>query len=258
MTDTILTYEDELERGDREDALNNQHWSAAKECIAKGDKAAAKANDFHITAGQHLKVLKAAHDESGGTFAAWEALLKERVGIGKSRASELMQIADGTKTVEGIREATAEKVRQIRAHKSSPVRTGENSGNITTSIDTKGKQPAKKIHAKPQKTATPREDIGQSSAGETARKLTRLEELEHENVRLRRENLALRSEIEELRAVLKAAAGDMSPAEAKARALELAKSIDDDLARLASRSDNPRAPDGDGLDIPEWLQRATP
>jgi hypothetical protein len=240
MTDTTLTYDDELEIWDREGALDNQHWLAAKACIAKGDKAAAKADDFYITAGQHLKALKAAHDERGGTFAAWEALLRERVGIGKSRASELMQIADGTKTVEGIREATAEKVRQIRAHKSSPVRTGENSGNITTSIDTKGrKQPAKKPPTKPpgakpadKPRNTPSDnsnkDVAPASSGETERKLARLEELEHENVRLRRENLALRSENEELR------------------------------ARLASRSDNPRAPDDDGLDIPGWLQRSAP
>jgi hypothetical protein len=46
-----------------------------------------------------------------------------------------MAIADGTKTVEGIRESTAEKVCQIRARKSSPVRTGENARDLEASAE---------------------------------------------------------------------------------------------------------------------------
>src|SRR5690349_3374175 len=88
--------------------------------IAKGDKAADKAEQHYIAAGQHLKTLKEQHK---GNWAEWEALLKERVGIGKSRASELMQIADGTKTLAQVRARTAESVRQVRAH--SPLRSGE-------------------------------------------------------------------------------------------------------------------------------------
>jgi hypothetical protein len=76
-------------------------------CIAKGDKAKRKAEDFYITAGQHLKELKAQHDDAGGTWAEWEIKVKERTGLGKSRASELMQIADGRKNVEQIREGYA-------------------------------------------------------------------------------------------------------------------------------------------------------
>ena len=66
--------------------------------IAKGDKAKDKVEQHYIAAGQHLKTLKGQH---GGTWTEWEALLKEKIGIGKSRASELMQIADGRKTVRG-------------------------------------------------------------------------------------------------------------------------------------------------------------
>jgi hypothetical protein len=109
--------------------------------------------------------------------------------------------------------------------------------NVEVRTDTKGrKQPAKKPPTKPpgakpadKPRNTPSDnsnkDVAPASSGETERKLARLEELEHENVRLRRENLALRSENDELRAA---------------------------LARLAP------APDDDGLDIPGWLQRSAP
>ena len=73
---------------------------AIKEHIAKGDQAKAKSEQHYISAGQHLKTLKAQH---AGRWAEWEALLKERCGIGKSRASELMRIADGRKTLEEVR-----------------------------------------------------------------------------------------------------------------------------------------------------------
>jgi len=88
--------------------------------IAKGDKAAEKAEQHYIAAGQYLKQLKADH---AGTWAEWEALLRDRVGIGKSRASELMQIADGRKTIAEIRAGTAERNKQLRSR--SPSRDGE-------------------------------------------------------------------------------------------------------------------------------------
>jgi hypothetical protein len=95
--------------------------AAIKAHIAKGDKAQDKAEQHYIAAGQHLKTLKAQHE---GSWAEWEALLKERVGIGKSRASELMLIADGTKTVAQVRAEKAESMRQVRAQP-SPQRGGE-------------------------------------------------------------------------------------------------------------------------------------
>jgi hypothetical protein len=114
-----------------------------KTLLEKGDKAAEKAEQFYIAAGQHLKTLKSQHDDAGGTWAQWESLLRDKIGIGKSRASELMQIADGRKTVESVRATDAEKKRLARATaKSSPGHPGE---NASTSIDTKGrKQPARK------------------------------------------------------------------------------------------------------------------
>src|SRR5262245_57148740 len=102
---------------------STQLIDAIKACIAKGDKASEKAEQFYIAAGQHLRTLKAAHVEDGGSWAEWEELLKERVGIGKSRASELMQIADGRKTADDVRAITAKRTRKSR--KRSPLRSGE-------------------------------------------------------------------------------------------------------------------------------------
>jgi hypothetical protein len=97
--------------------------AAIKAHIAKGDKAADKAEQHYIAAGQHLKTLKAQHK---GQWAEWEELLKTKVGIGKSRASELMLIADGTKTLAETRAITADRTRLTRERKiASPLRSGE-------------------------------------------------------------------------------------------------------------------------------------
>jgi hypothetical protein len=88
--------------------------------IAKTEQYAEKSEQHAISAGLLLKELKAAHT---GNWAEWEELLKTKIGIGKSRASELMQIADGRKTVEAVREETNQ--RKIEHRVSSPFRNGE-------------------------------------------------------------------------------------------------------------------------------------
>jgi hypothetical protein len=88
---------------------NDQRWRAIKAHIAKGDKANDKAEQHYIAAGLHLTTLKKLHDAVGGTWAEWEQLLKTTIGIGKSRASELMQIADGRKSVEQVRADSTER-----------------------------------------------------------------------------------------------------------------------------------------------------
>jgi hypothetical protein len=91
--------------------------------IAKGDKAAEKSQQHYVAAGQHLKTLKAQHS---GSWAEWEQLLKAKIGIGKSRASELMLIADGTKTVEKVHEDTAGRTAKTKARLKSSASSGEN------------------------------------------------------------------------------------------------------------------------------------
>lgn len=98
--------------------------------IAKGEKAAEKSEQHYIAAGLHLKELKATHT---GTWNEWEELLKTRVGIGKSRASELMQIADGRKTVESVRADTAKRVAK-HDKQTSPLANGEDAERCPHSI----------------------------------------------------------------------------------------------------------------------------
>jgi hypothetical protein len=91
--------------------------------LAKAEQLQGKANDHFVAAGIHIKTLKAQHDGAGGTWAQWEEKLRTQLNLGKSRASELMLIADGTKTVEGLRADTAKRVSEHR--ESSPLRNGE-------------------------------------------------------------------------------------------------------------------------------------
>jgi hypothetical protein len=89
--------------------------------VAKGVKATAKAEQYFIAAGQQLKTLKGMHT---GSWQEWELTLKEKCGIGKSRASELMQIADGRKTVAEVASNTTQRSIKHRG-KVSPLRNGE-------------------------------------------------------------------------------------------------------------------------------------
>ena len=86
--------------------------SSIKAHIARGDKAAKKAEDHYIAAGQYLAALKKEH---AGSWAEWAELLKTKVCISTGRASELMQIADGRKTVEGLAAASTERSKKHRA-----------------------------------------------------------------------------------------------------------------------------------------------
>ena len=71
---------------------------AIKAHIAKGEQ-------HYISAGLHLAKLK----ETCPDQATFLALVKDKVGIGKSRTYELLSIADGRKTVEEVRADTAER-----------------------------------------------------------------------------------------------------------------------------------------------------
>ncbi len=87
-----------------------------KSCLERSNTARTRADDLLVTAGKHLLQLKSLHDASGRPWKAWVNLCKDAIGISKSRASELMQIAGGEKTPDQVRAATNE--RRARREKS--------------------------------------------------------------------------------------------------------------------------------------------
>jgi hypothetical protein len=88
-----------------------------KATIDKGNKykeqiehARKKANDFFISAGIQIKELKGqCADEK-----EWLSLLKKHCAIGRSRAFELMKVANGGTTLEELRAEKADQVRRTR------------------------------------------------------------------------------------------------------------------------------------------------
>src|SRR6516165_827288 len=67
-----------------------------KALIDKGDRAAEKAEQFYKAAGIHIKEIKQTQSER------WEIIVREQCGLGRSRAYELMAIADGKTTLEKV------------------------------------------------------------------------------------------------------------------------------------------------------------
>jgi len=84
------------------------------------EKAKEKAEQNYVSAGIYLKEAKRrVLNTRGLTFERW---LKDHCPISRSRAYEVIAIADGTKTVEEVREATNERKKKHRAEAS--VRSG--------------------------------------------------------------------------------------------------------------------------------------
>jgi hypothetical protein len=112
---------------------------------------------------------------------------------------------------------------------------------------------------------TLRDDIGANSTAEAERLRVRIEELQAEKHRLEIKVAGLESEIEELRGKLKAG-GDMSIGEFQAAIKKWEETVETQrgiIARLENENAHLRArvgppPPDDGLDIPEFLQRAAP
>lgn len=97
------------------DMTQPQLIQAVKVLIEKGQATEEKAEQYYISAGQHLHVLKAKHNDKGGKWADWQALVKEKIGISSGRASHLMQIADGRKSLEEVKTRSRESQQKTRS-----------------------------------------------------------------------------------------------------------------------------------------------
>jgi hypothetical protein len=74
-----------------------------KTLIEKAQHAEAKAQQFYISAGQKIEELKKLFPDN------WETLVKEQCGLGRSRAYEILAIADGRATVEEVRSGNKQR-----------------------------------------------------------------------------------------------------------------------------------------------------
>ena len=91
--------------------------------LAKAEKYQSKAEEHYVTAGQYLMTLKGNSPDQ----ATFLKIVKEQFNLGKSRVYELIQIADGSKTVEEIRASSNErsKASQANAKMSCPLISGQ-------------------------------------------------------------------------------------------------------------------------------------
>jgi hypothetical protein len=94
-----------------ENVTHHQLCKRIKALIAKGDKAAEKSEQFYVAAGLELKALKG----KCSTQTLFLNLVRHDIGVGKTRAYELLQIADGKKTVAEVRANTAKRTAGSKA-----------------------------------------------------------------------------------------------------------------------------------------------
>jgi hypothetical protein len=104
--------------------------STIKVLIEKGDHAAEKAEQFYVAAGRHLATLRA-----GRTKTEWEKIVHERCSLRKTRAYELMKLADGTRTVEQTRALRDQRDKKARKNKRRPPHGGRTNGGAPLEAD---------------------------------------------------------------------------------------------------------------------------
>jgi hypothetical protein len=92
------------------------HVKQGEKAKERADQAREKAEQHFIAAGKYLFDLKTHY---APTWQRWEIILETKVKLSTGRASELMQLADGRKDLQQIRDGKAQSVARLRAHSSS-------------------------------------------------------------------------------------------------------------------------------------------
>jgi predicted RNase H-like nuclease (RuvC/YqgF family) len=95
----------------------------------KLDKAAEKIEQYQIAIGQHITAIKAARPDD------WLQIVETECGLGRSRAFELMAIADGRKTAAQTRAANTERKRKERSRESETSRIRSDIGELELARD---------------------------------------------------------------------------------------------------------------------------
>lgn len=90
----------------------DQLGAQAKAHIMSGDKAKEKVEQHYKSAGLYLIAARERVKNQGLHWVAW---LRENVRVAPSRAYEIIAIADGTKSLEEVREVERDKKREQRA-----------------------------------------------------------------------------------------------------------------------------------------------
>jgi chromosome segregation ATPase len=87
------------------------HVKSINALIEKLAKAESKIEQYQISIGQHIKAIQTARPDD------WLKIVKVECNLSRSRAYELMAIADGTKTAGQVRAAGAKRVREHEERK---------------------------------------------------------------------------------------------------------------------------------------------
>lgn len=107
------------------------HIKQGEKAKERAEQARDKAEQHFIAAGQYLTMLKVTY---APTWQQWETILKVKVKLSTGRASELMQLADGRKNLQEIRDGKAQSMARLRAGSSPQAKCGEEKSAVVVSI----------------------------------------------------------------------------------------------------------------------------
>jgi chromosome segregation ATPase len=167
------------------------HVKAINALAVKLAHAEAKVGQYRTAIGQHLKAVKEARPGD------WEDIVRTECNLGRSRAYELLAIANGTKTDAEIASATTERSKKRRERLSVAQRTQDSVGDPEASATEMRTKVAAVETVAPSKTTRQHEPEAADAEPEVAREHDKgsVEELRVAQIRI----ADLENEIEELR-----------------------------------------------------------